>query len=38
VEGVCVQGDLAERINAEGDHVFVPVEKSIWGNTTAVPK
>ena len=37
VEGVCVQGDLAERVNAEGDHVFVPVEKTIWGNTVAVP-
>ena len=37
VEGVCVQGDLAERVNAEGDHVFVPVEKSAWGNTVSVP-
>jgi hypothetical protein len=37
VEGVCAQGDLAERVNAEGDHVFVPVEKSVWGNTIAVP-
>ncbi len=37
VEGVCAQGDLAERVNAEGDHVFVPVEKSAWGNTVAVP-
>jgi hypothetical protein len=37
VEGVCAQGDLAERVNAEGDHVFVPVEKSAWGNTIAVP-
>jgi len=25
------------RVNAEGDHVFVPVEKSEWGHTTAVP-
>jgi hypothetical protein len=37
VEGVCATGDLAERINADGDHVFVPVEKTIWGNTVAVP-
>ncbi len=37
VEGVCVQGDLAERVNADGDNVFVPVEKSVWGNTIAVP-
>jgi hypothetical protein len=37
VEGVCETGDLAERVNADGDHVFVPVEKSAWGHTTAVP-
>jgi hypothetical protein len=37
VEGVCETGDLAERVNAEGDSVFVPVEKSIWGHTLAVP-
>jgi hypothetical protein len=37
VEGVCVTGDLAERVNADGDHIFVPVEKTIWGNTVAVP-
>jgi hypothetical protein len=37
VEGVCATGDLAERVNAEGDHIFVPVEKTIWGNTVAVP-
>ena len=33
----CETGDLAERVNADGDHVFVPVEKSAWGHTTAVP-
>ena len=37
VEGVCASGDLAERVSAEGDHIFVPVEKSEWGHTTAVP-
>jgi hypothetical protein len=37
VEGVCTQGDLAERVNADGDHIFVPVEKTIWGNTITVP-
>ena len=37
VEGVCATGDLVERVNAEGDHVFVPVQKSEWGHTTAVP-
>jgi hypothetical protein len=37
VEGVCAAGDMAERVDAEGDHIFVPVEKSEWGHTTAVP-
>jgi hypothetical protein len=37
VEGVCATGDLAERTDAEGDSIFVPVEKSIWGHTVAVP-
>ena len=37
VEGVCAAGDLVERVNADGYHVFVPVEKSEWGHTTAVP-
>ncbi len=37
VEGVCATGDLVERVNADGDHVFAPVEKSEWGNTLAVP-
>jgi len=38
VEGVCVQGDYSERIDANGDHVFVPVEKTEWGNLAAPPK
>jgi len=37
VEGVCAAGDLVERVNADGYHVFVPVEKSEWCHTTAVP-
>jgi hypothetical protein len=37
VEGVCATGDLAERVDADGDHIFVPVEKTVWGNTVAVP-
>jgi hypothetical protein len=37
VEGVCATGDLVERVNADGDHIFVPVQKSEWGHTTAVP-
>ena len=35
VEGVCVQGDYAEKIDANGNHVFVPVEKTEWGNLVA---
>jgi hypothetical protein len=35
VEGVCPQGDLAERVSEDGDHIFVPVEKTIWGNIVA---
>ena len=38
VEGVCVTGDLAERVDADGDNIFVPVQKSEWGNTVAIPK
>lgn len=36
VEGVCVQGDYREAVDKDGYHVFVPVEKTIWGNI--VPK
>ena len=32
VEGVCVQGDYAEKIDADGNHVFVPIRKTEWGN------
>jgi len=35
VEGVCVQGDYTEKIDPEGNHVFVPVEKTEWGNLVA---
>jgi len=31
VEGVCATGDLAERVNAEGDHVFRPGGKEPSG-------
>jgi hypothetical protein len=37
VEGLCVQGDYAERIDENGDHVFVPIEKTEMGNL-APPK
>ena len=29
-------GDLAERVDQDGDHIFIPVEKTIWGNI--IPK
>jgi hypothetical protein len=32
VEGVCVHGDYAEKIDADGNHVFVPIRKTEWGN------
>jgi hypothetical protein len=38
VEGVCVQGDYSERINANGDHVFVPTARTEWGNIEAPSK
>jgi len=38
VEGVCVQGNLSERVSPEGDHIFVPVERTIWGNIEAPKK
>jgi hypothetical protein len=38
VEGVCIQGNLSERVSAEGDHIFVRVERTIWGNIEAPKK
>jgi hypothetical protein len=35
VEGVCLQGNYAERVDAEGNHVFVEIERHIWGNLVA---
>jgi hypothetical protein len=35
VEGVCVQGDYSERVDKDGNHVFVPVAKTEWGNIAA---
>jgi hypothetical protein len=32
VEGVCVHGDYSEKIDADGNHVFVPIAKTEWGN------
>jgi hypothetical protein len=38
VEGVCVEGDYSERIDANGDHVFVPTPRTEWGNIEAPHK
>ena len=35
VEGVCQTGDYREAKDANGHHVFVPVEKTEWGNLVA---
>jgi hypothetical protein len=34
VEGVCVLGNYAERVDADGNHVFVEVPRTPWGNLT----
>jgi hypothetical protein len=36
VEGVCEQGNLSERIDKDGNAIFVPIERTPWGNI-AVP-
>jgi hypothetical protein len=38
VEGVCLEGNFAERVDAQGNHVFVPVERHPWGNILAPEK
>jgi hypothetical protein len=35
VEGVCLQGNYSERVDADGNHVFVEIERHIWGNIVA---
>jgi hypothetical protein len=35
VEGVCQQGNYSERIDKDGNAVFVPVERTEWGNIVA---
>ena len=32
VEGVCVEGNYAEKIDKNGDHVFVEIERSPYDN------
>jgi len=38
VEGVCLEGNYSERVNAEGDSVFVEVERHPWGHMIAPKK
>jgi hypothetical protein len=35
VEGVCLQGSYSERVDADGNHVFVAIERHPWGNLVA---
>ena len=35
VEGVCQQGDYREGVDENGHHIFVPIEKTQWGNILA---
>ncbi|MEA2907214.1 MAG: hypothetical protein QOI12_4601 [Alphaproteobacteria bacterium] len=35
VEGLCIEGNYAEKIDENGDHVFVEVERSPYGNMIA---
>ncbi len=35
VEGVCLQGNYAERVDADGNHVFVEIARHPWGNIVA---
>jgi hypothetical protein len=38
VEGVCLEGNYAERVDKEGNHVFVEIERHPWGNIQAPKK
>jgi hypothetical protein len=35
VEGVCLQGNYSERVDTDGNHVFVEIERHPWGNIVA---
>ncbi|MBV8167903.1 MAG: hypothetical protein JO021_14000 [Alphaproteobacteria bacterium] len=35
VEGVCIQGNYAERLDKDGNAVFVPIQVQPWGNLVA---
>jgi hypothetical protein len=38
VEGNCLQGNYNERVDENGNHVFVPVERTEWGNIAVQSK
>jgi hypothetical protein len=38
VEGVCLHGNYSERLDADGNHVFVEVARHVWGNIVAPKK
>jgi hypothetical protein len=38
VEGQCLQGNYAARVDAQGDHVFVEIERQAYGNLVAPKK
>jgi hypothetical protein len=35
VEGVCLQGSFSEKVDRDGNAVFVPIAKEPWGNLVA---
>jgi hypothetical protein len=35
VEGVCLQGSFSEKVDQDGNAVFVPIAKEPWGNLVA---
>jgi hypothetical protein len=35
VEGVCLQGNYSERMDADGNNIFVEIERHPWGNIVA---
>ncbi len=38
VEGVCLEGNYAERVDKDGNHIFVEIERHPWGNIEAPKK
>lgn len=34
-EGVCLEGNYSERVDKDGNHVFVEIKRSEWGNIIA---